>query len=63
MRRFKKDFLIENIKCNVTMSIGISLYPKNGTKDLLKQADEAMYYVKKHGKNNFCLFSESQRLS
>ena len=53
-----------NIRGNelrTTVSIGISIYPVNGTtaKDLLKNADTAMYYVKDLGKNNFHYFTES----
>lgn len=58
IRMFKETFLIEGINLTVTLSIGVSLYPKDGVNDLLKKADEAMYYVKKHGKNNFHFFIE-----
>ncbi len=54
---FSKGFVIENYSLNVTLSIGISLYPKDGINDLLKKADAAMYYVKRHGKNNFIFFN------
>jgi diguanylate cyclase (GGDEF)-like protein/PAS domain S-box-containing protein len=57
IRLFSKGFLIENYNLRVTLSIGISLYPKDGMHDLLKKADAAMYYVKKHGKNNFIFFN------
>lgn len=56
-RLFSKGFLIENYKLKVTLSIGISLYPKDGTHDLIKKADAAMYHVKKHGKNNFVFYN------
>ncbi|WEG14670.1 sensor domain-containing diguanylate cyclase [Pullulanibacillus sp. KACC 23026] len=41
----------------VTLSIGISLYPQNAedVHTLIKQADEAMYAAKKQGKNNYKL--------
>ncbi len=55
-RQFSKGFWVEHYHFTVTLSIGISLYPKDGTHDLLKKADYAMYYVKKHGKNNFSFF-------
>lgn len=60
IRLFSKGFLIENHNFKVTLSVGISLYPKDGAHDLLKKADLAMYYVKKHGKNNFIFFHEIQ---
>jgi len=39
----------------VGASIGISLFPKHGKqlKELLAKADEIMYEVKRHGKNDF----------
>jgi len=43
----------------VTPSIGISIYPDDGTdqKQLLMQADRAMYAAKDEGKNSFRFFS------
>lgn len=58
IRLFSKGFLIENRNFKITLSIGISLYPKDGTHDLVKKADAAMYYVKKNGKNNFIFFND-----
>jgi diguanylate cyclase (GGDEF)-like protein/PAS domain S-box-containing protein len=42
----------------VTLSIGIALYPNNGedATTLIKHADAAMYQAKKLGKNNYQLF-------
>lgn len=39
----------------VSASIGISLYPDNGTtaEELIRAADKAMYRVKRAGKNDF----------
>lgn len=47
-------------------SIGISIYPKDGTtpEDLISNADHAMYQVKKEGRNGWHYFtSEMQRQS
>ncbi len=40
---------------NTTISIGISIYPIDGSDMdiLLSKADKAMYYIKKHGKNGY----------
>ena len=41
----------------VTMSIGISFYPKSNTpRALLKDADLAMYQAKREGRNTFRVF-------
>jgi len=43
----------------VTSSIGISVYPKDGSDadTLIKNGDTAMYHAKERGKNNFQFFS------
>jgi diguanylate cyclase (GGDEF)-like protein len=43
----------------VTASIGIALFPMDGTsgEELLKHSDTAMYHAKEQGKNNFQFFS------
>ena len=50
-----KNFCVENINFNITLSIGISIYPKDGRelRILIKKADIAMYNVKNSGRNNF----------
>ena len=47
---------------NVTTSIGVAVYPINGTDDaneLMKKADRAMYAAKKAGRNGYQLFAET----
>ncbi|HEY2421673.1 MAG TPA: GGDEF domain-containing phosphodiesterase, partial [Neobacillus sp.] len=45
----------------VTPSIGISIYPTDGTDEetLIKHADTAMYQAKERGKNNFRFYSSN----
>ena len=47
----------------VTPSIGIALYPKDGStgEELLMNADSAMYRAKNLGRNNFKFYSETMR--
>ena len=46
--------------CHVGVSIGISLYQDHGEEieELMKKADEAMYEIKKTGKNNYAIYTE-----
>ncbi len=46
-------------KYDVSASVGISIYPADGTSlsELYKNADDALYYAKQHGKHTF-VFSE-----
>lgn len=50
---------IKGNKINVSASIGAAKYPKDGTsiEVLIKNADNAMYHVKKRGKNDFHFYS------
>jgi diguanylate cyclase (GGDEF)-like protein len=52
-------FFIEHHEIAISASIGISLFPKDGTTPmmLLQQADSAMYAAKKLGKNRVVYFS------
>lgn len=52
---FSDPQVVHNHRIFVTGSIGISIYPNNGTdaKSLLKNADIAMYRAKELGKNNY----------
>lgn len=63
----KPVFDICNYKIYSTPSIGISIYPENGknVKDLLKNADTAMYNAKEHGRNNykFCTPDMNEKIS
>jgi diguanylate cyclase len=51
---------IEGQELVVTASIGIGVYPLDGTdvQTLLRCADAAMYQAKKNGRNNYWFFSE-----
>ena len=55
LRRVAKKALLQGKEISVTASIGISLFPDDGTtvQDLMKHADVAMYTAKDQGKNRF----------
>jgi diguanylate cyclase (GGDEF)-like protein/PAS domain S-box-containing protein len=58
---FAKPIVIYKQEFFVTPSIGISLYPYDGTDEetLIKHADTAMYQAKELGKNNFRFYSSN----
>jgi diguanylate cyclase (GGDEF)-like protein len=50
--------------CHVTLSIGISVFPSDGSDSqaLLKAADVAMYRAKENGRNNYLYYSPSMNV-
>lgn len=60
-----EPYILKGHSVIITSSIGISLYPFDGddSKNLLKNADLAMYHAKEKGKNNFRYYSESMKTS
>tara|TARA_R110001583_G_C5666121_1_gene410177 strand:+ start:184 stop:1731 length:1548 start_codon:yes stop_codon:yes gene_type:complete len=55
----KHPYKMECEEINISASIGIALYPDNAVspKELINLADQAMYEIKRQGKNNY-FFSE-----
>ncbi len=55
LQQLSLPYVLGDATINLSVSIGISLFPKDATESrlLLAQADQAMYRVKKQGKNNF----------
>ena len=52
IKKLSIPFELNGITVNISASIGISIYPKDGSsvKDLLQHADKAMYKAKKEGR-------------
>ncbi|WP_322924481.1 diguanylate cyclase [Paenibacillus campi] len=42
----------------LTVSIGVSVYPQQAPKQMFQEADRALYYAKEHGRNQVCLSTE-----
>lgn len=61
LEEINKPVVIDGQQLTVTGSIGISLYPEDGTDyyTLLKNADTALYYAKEQGKNDLYFYSPS----
>ena len=60
MNAMDKPFYIEGQEINISVSIGISIYPQNGedSETLLLNADRAMYAAKDKGRNNYQFYSQ-----
>lgn len=56
---FKEPFDIQGSELYISISIGISLYPQDGTdaEEILKNADMAMYAAKEAGKGKYMVFN------
>jgi diguanylate cyclase (GGDEF)-like protein/PAS domain S-box-containing protein len=56
----RRPFVLEGIELHIGCSIGITLYPEDGTDavTLLKNADAAMYRVKDIGRDGYYKFSQ-----
>jgi diguanylate cyclase (GGDEF)-like protein len=59
IKAIAEPHLIGKHRLNVTLSIGISLYPDDGedVEAVLTNADTAMYYAKRSGRNNYQRFT------
>lgn len=57
---FQEAFICGNHELTISASIGIALYPEDGTDSLalIKNADLAMYKSKDKGRNNYSFFSQ-----
>jgi len=63
MSTVKKPMEIEGQTLYLGMSIGVSVYPDDGSNPstLLKNADAAMYKAKSDGRNTYCFYNETMK--
>lgn len=56
--------LIGELKLQISVSIGISVYPDDGqdAETLIKNADSAMYHAKENGRNNYKFFEQEMNV-
>lgn len=55
IQALREPMMLEGNSITLTVSVGISMYPKNGfdADSLVKHADSAMYLIKKNGGNGY----------
>jgi|GEM_PF-4614394 len=60
LRSLAEPFILMERTCQIGASIGVSIFPDHGIKsdNLLAMADEAMYLVKKSGRNGFKYYNQ-----
>ena len=61
--KFKSPINIDGTNITLEYSLGIALYPEDAVnrKDLIMYADDAMYYIKEHGKNDYYFHNKALR--
>ena len=60
----KQPFLVGDLKIEISCSIGIAIYPRDGEiEKLLIRADSAMYKAKENGKNQFNFYDAAIELA
>ncbi|MDO5516490.1 MAG: diguanylate cyclase [Clostridium sp.] len=57
---FKNKYADPDFESDLSTSIGISMYPQDGSsfKELYKNADKALYNTKLKGKNGYCIYNK-----
>ena len=65
LKLFQDDFCLSKNTLTVHISLGIAVYPDDAAsvKDLIEHADQAMYSVKKHGKNDYAFYDSIRKQS
>jgi diguanylate cyclase (GGDEF)-like protein/PAS domain S-box-containing protein len=63
--RFNAPFVLQERSFRITISMGISLAPRDGedAESILRSADSAMYAAKKAGRNQYLMFKPTQQAS
>ncbi|MCH8621402.1 bifunctional diguanylate cyclase/phosphodiesterase [Undibacterium sp. TS12] len=64
LEELSAPFSIDGMNFTVTASIGIALYPEDGSNmaDLIKNADSAMYHVKERGRSDFRFYQRQMNI-
>lgn len=61
LKELKKPFYIQDYELYISVSIGVSIFPIHGKneKELIKNAELAMYQAKDRGRNNICVYEKN----
>ncbi len=60
-KSLSNSFNVAGIQIPASLSIGVSFYPTESVRprELIRQADKAMYQAKRQGKNTFCFYDST----
>lgn len=61
LNRFRNSFMINNRELTLTISIGIAVFPDDGSNpsDILRNSDAAMYHAKEQGRNTYSYYTQA----
>jgi diguanylate cyclase (GGDEF)-like protein/PAS domain S-box-containing protein len=61
LNRFRNSFMIDNRELTLTTSIGIAVFPEDGSNssDILRNSDAAMYHAKEQGRNTYSYYTQA----
>lgn len=64
LTQLREPFLLEGRPCEVTISIGITLYPEDSglPDELVAHADQAMYNTKRRGRDGYSFFNQEMQV-
>ncbi|MBL8991785.1 MAG: GGDEF domain-containing protein, partial [Spirochaetia bacterium] len=65
IQQFQKPFVLNGTEIKKTVSVGIALFPRDGSdmESVMKCADEAMYLAKQKGKNAYEVYRPPAKIS
>lgn len=64
IEKLAQPFDLDGQSVTISVSVGLALYPQDAlnSKELLQNADKAMYEAKKQGRNRYCSYAELTKI-
>lgn len=63
LAHLKKPWVFHGYEFFISASIGIAMFPEHGEnlESLVQNADTALFHIKEHGKNGYCIYNSAMR--